>query len=233
MPSTPTFARLAMFSQGNAPLMYCRPRGLNSLWVRSRTVAMMRRCSSVSLNRNESSALMIASSVCHSRASGPIRLSQQPGLEEGAELRRGDHGRRRVGDWLLAMHEAVLGIGIVLPNGRRGTLVQRLFERCIGLHAGDVIVAGLDDMHGAPDVCSKRDRVLLLVGKTRAFDRRVGGGAGFDPRVPRGGHEHIAPTKTEAQHADRRELQVVQHVVDPLLDRCLHPGVGELACARL
>ena len=62
-----------MFSQGNAPFMYCRPRGLNSLWVSSRTVATMRLCSSVSLKRNESSALMIASPGRRERASGPIR----------------------------------------------------------------------------------------------------------------------------------------------------------------
>src|SRR3954452_24429433 len=137
MPSTPTFAKLAMFSQGNAPFMYCRPRGLNSLWVRSRTVATMRRCSSVSLNRNGSSALM-AGSLRSQPGRRPDPPSQQAGLEEGDELRRGDHGRRRVCGWLLAVHEAVLGVRIVLPDRGRGARVQRLLERRVGLNAGDM-----------------------------------------------------------------------------------------------
>ncbi len=111
-----------MFSQGNVPFMYCRPRGLNSLWVSSRTVATMRRCSSVSLNRNESSALMMASSGGPCRANGPIRCHSRQACEKGDELRRGDHGRRRVGRRLLAMHEAVLGVGIILPDRGRGAL---------------------------------------------------------------------------------------------------------------
>src|SRR4029077_15191652 len=120
---------------------------------------------SVSLKRNESSALMLASSGLPLPGQWPDPPSQQAGLEEGDEVRGGDNGRRRVGRRFLAMHEAVLGVWIVLPNGGRRTLVQRLLERCIGLHAGDVIVAGLDDVHGAPDVGGKRDSVLLLVGE--------------------------------------------------------------------
>src|SRR6476620_11663971 len=149
MPSTPTFARLAMFGQGNAPFMYCRPRGLNSLWVRSRTVATMRRCSSVSLNRNGSSALIGRFIGRSQPGRRPDPLSQQAGLEEGDELRRGDHGRRRVCGRLLAVHEAVLGVRIVLPDRGRGALVQRLLERRVGLNGGDMVVPGLDDAHGA------------------------------------------------------------------------------------
>src|SRR3954468_18618507 len=201
MPSTPTLARLAMFGQGNAPFMYCRPRGLNSLWVRSRTVATMRRCSSVSLNRNGSSALIAGSSGGHSRSTARS-LSQQAGREEGDDLRRGDHGRRRVCCRLLAVHKTVLGIRIVLPDRGRGALVQRVLERGVGLNAGDMIVPGLDDAHGATDVGGARDCVQLLAGQARVIDRRVGRGAGLDPGVLRGGHERIAAAKTEADHSD-------------------------------
>src|SRR5262249_57158923 len=110
------------------------------------------------------------------RASQAHSASRQGGLEKGDELWRGDDGRRGIGRRLLAVHEAVLGVGIVLPHGGRGALVQRLPERGVGLHGGDVIVAGLDDVNGAADIGRKRDRVLLLVGKPRGFDRRHGGG---------------------------------------------------------
>jgi len=43
-----------------------------------------------------------------------------------------------------------------------------------------VIVAWLDDVNGATDIGRERDRVLLLVGKPRVFDRRIGGGASLD-----------------------------------------------------
>ena len=127
----------------------------------------------------------------------------------------------------------MLGVGIILPNGRRRALVQRLPECGIGLHAGDVIVAGLDDVNGATDIGRERDRILLLVGKPGVFDRWIGGGAGLDPLVLRRGHQDVAAAEAEAEHADRAESQIARHVVDPLFDLGVHPAVAELARARL
>ena len=63
-------------------------------------------------------------------------------------------------------------------------------------------MAGLDDVNGAMDIGGERDRVLLLVGKPRVFDRRIGGGASLDPLVLRRGQQDIAAAETEAEHAD-------------------------------
>jgi hypothetical protein len=111
--------------------------------------------------------------------------------------------------------------------------VQRRLERRIGRHAGDVIVAGLDHRNRATDIGGERDRVLLLVGKPRAFDRRIDRAARLDPVVPRGGHQRIPAAETESQNADGGELELARHVVDPGLDHALRPAVAELAGARL
>ena len=60
------------------------------------------------------------------------------------------------------MHEAVLGVGIVLPHRRRGALVQRLLERRIGPRLGDVVVAGIPGDEATVKTFSrKRSKVVL------------------------------------------------------------------------
>src|SRR5262245_38769792 len=199
MPSTPMSARRRMFSHGKVPSMYCRPRGLNSPWVSSRTVATMRFCSSVSLKRNAPASSTVMDVLMAAGRRGAA--SCQAGLEKSDQLRGGNHARRRVGGGLLTVHKTVLGVGVILPAGRGGALEQRLLERRIRLRAGDVVVAGLDDVHRAADLGGKRDGVLLLVGEQRRLDRRVDRAAGFDPGVPGSGHQREAPAEAEADHA--------------------------------
>src|SRR6516162_5243250 len=186
----------------NIPIVPCK------LSIRVKVAVLRRNAVSSSMNAPSRSCGTRKWRRDHQRRDGanqPGLASRQAGLEKGDELRRGDDGRRGIGRWLLAVHEAVLGVGIILPNGWRRALVQVLLKRRIGLHAGDVIVAGLDDVNGATDIGRERDRVLLLVGKPRVFDRRIGGGASLDPLVLCRGYEHIAAAETEAEHTDRGE----------------------------
>src|SRR4029450_11380077 len=117
MPSTPISARGRMLSQGNVPSMYCRPRGLNSPWVSSRTVPTMRFCSSLSLKRNPAAFSAITDVLMAAGGRGAGAASYPAGLEKGDQLRGGEHARRRIGGGFLAVHETVLGVGIILPGG--------------------------------------------------------------------------------------------------------------------
>src|SRR5262245_62941044 len=90
------------------------------------------------------------------------------------------------------MHEAVLGVGIILPDRRGRALVQRLPERAVSFDRCDVIVAGLKDLDGAADIRSERNRVVLLVAKPRIFNGGIRGGASLHPSLLRGGNQRIA-----------------------------------------
>src|SRR4029453_6604856 len=101
MPSTPISARRRMLSQGNVPSMYCRPRGLNSPWVSSRTVPTMRFWSSLGLKRNPAAFSAITDVLMAAGGRGTAAASYQAGLEKGDQLRGGEHARRRIGGGVL------------------------------------------------------------------------------------------------------------------------------------
>src|SRR5262245_1053708 len=126
-------------------------------------------------------------------AAGGRPASREAALEKCDELRGGKRSGRRVGGRLLAMHEAVLGVGIILPDGRRCPLVQRLAQRGIGLHSCDMVVARLEDVNRAGDIGRERDRVVLLIGKPRVLDGGISGGARLHSFFLRGGNQRITP----------------------------------------
>ncbi len=158
---------------------------------------------------------------------------QQAALQESDDLRRRHGVRRRVRGRRVAVHEAVLRVRVIVPHRWRGAFGQRLLEDGVGRRLGDVVVAGLQHQQRAGDGRDVRERVLLLVGKPRDIDRRIGGGAGRDPMVARGDHQGVAAADAEADDADRFELQLLEHVVDPGARVGVHLAVAYAAHAPL
>src|SRR5579885_3833280 len=134
------------------------------------------------------------------------RLAETRG-EEGAHLRPGE----AVGDRVrraLVVHEAVIGLGIVLHDGRRLAPLQALLQAEEGVVAGDVVAAGIEELHGAGDVAGDRHRVVRLVRRARLADRGINRGAGLDPAVARGQQEHEPAAEAEADRADMLDLEL-------------------------
>src|ERR1700761_7142736 len=94
----------------------------------------------------------------------PLNWLVQARHKECDHLRRGDGGRGWIGRWLVAVHEAMLGLGIVLDDGRGAAAEQRISERAIGLGARHMVDARLANMHRAADGGGKLQRVLALIG---------------------------------------------------------------------
>src|SRR5271154_5990840 len=110
------------------------------------------------------------------------------------------------------MHETMLGLGIILDDGRRATADQRVPERAIGLGARHMIDARLADMHRAGNARRELERILALIGPHRVIDRWISGDTSLDPPILRGADEGTAAAKTEADDAEGRAavLQMVE-----------------------
>ena len=57
-----------------------------------------------------------------------------------------------------------------LHDRGRSALMQSLLQRRVGLHATDMVVTGLNEMHGTGNFSRKSQRILLLVCEPWAFD---------------------------------------------------------------
>src|ERR1700685_3613071 len=133
----------------------------------------------------------------------PLNWLVQTWRNESDPRRRGDGGRARIGRRLLAVHEAVLGLGIVLDDGWGAAVEQRVSERAIGLGARHMVDDRLADMHRTADGGGKLQRVLTLIGLHRVIDRWISGGASLDPPVLRGTQQDKAAAEAKAENAER------------------------------
>src|SRR5436190_796366 len=100
------------------------------------------------------------------------------------------------------MHEAVFGVGMILPNGWCRALMQCLSECGVSLHGCDGIVAGLEDLNGTANIGRERDRVVLLIAKPRVFDRWIGGGARLYSSLLCRRDQRISTAEAETEQLD-------------------------------